>query len=310
MISPGEVWNDTDGNPIQAHGGGILARDGVYYWYGEDKTYGAGNAVGVHCYSSRDLAAWKNEGIVLPKEAVPEKFRETGVLERPKVLYNAATSRYVMWMHLDAEGYSVAQAGVAVADTPTGPFTLVAAFRPISSSTFRDMNLFQDEDGAAYVFYAGEDNATMHIVRLNREFTAPEQPMVEGETWARAFVSQSREAPAPFKCRGRYYVITSGCTGWASNAADIAVANHTLGPWTSLGNPCAGEDADTTFGAQSTFVLPAPGRPDGDFLFLADRWKPHDLADSRCVWLPFRVGPDGRVTLEWRDNWDLDAFED
>ena len=30
---PGEVWKDTDGNPINAHGGGLLYHDGTYYWY-------------------------------------------------------------------------------------------------------------------------------------------------------------------------------------------------------------------------------------------------------------------------------------
>jgi hypothetical protein len=36
-----------------------------------------------------------------------------------------------------------------------------------------------------------------------------------------------------------------------------------------------------TFGAQSTFVLPAPGRP-GRFIFMADQWNPDDLSSSRC----------------------------
>lgn len=36
---PGRIWLDTDGNPIQAHGGGILYdKDSkTYYWYGEYK---------------------------------------------------------------------------------------------------------------------------------------------------------------------------------------------------------------------------------------------------------------------------------
>lgn len=36
---PGRIWLDTDGNPIQAHGGGILYddRSSMYYWYGEYK---------------------------------------------------------------------------------------------------------------------------------------------------------------------------------------------------------------------------------------------------------------------------------
>ena len=63
-IVPGEVWNDTDGNPINAHGGGILYHEGTYYWYGE---YKKGKTIlpewatwecyrtdvtGVSCYSS------------------------------------------------------------------------------------------------------------------------------------------------------------------------------------------------------------------------------------------------------------------
>jgi hypothetical protein len=34
---PGEVWRDTDGQPINAHGGGVLFHESVYYRYGEVK---------------------------------------------------------------------------------------------------------------------------------------------------------------------------------------------------------------------------------------------------------------------------------
>lgn len=36
---PGHIWLDTEGDPIQAHGGGILydERSRTYYWYGEYK---------------------------------------------------------------------------------------------------------------------------------------------------------------------------------------------------------------------------------------------------------------------------------
>ena len=36
-IVSGEVWLDTSGNPINAHGGGMLYHNGKYYWYGEYK---------------------------------------------------------------------------------------------------------------------------------------------------------------------------------------------------------------------------------------------------------------------------------
>ncbi|MCB5392039.1 hypothetical protein LIP47_14925, partial [Eggerthella lenta] len=31
-IRPGQVWLDTNGNPIQAHGFQLLEKDGIYYW--------------------------------------------------------------------------------------------------------------------------------------------------------------------------------------------------------------------------------------------------------------------------------------
>src|SRR5699024_6816948 len=48
-FKPGEVWLDTNGAPIQAHGGGMMydEKTETYYWYGEDKTHGYLPARGV-----------------------------------------------------------------------------------------------------------------------------------------------------------------------------------------------------------------------------------------------------------------------
>jgi hypothetical protein len=37
-IRPGEIWPDARGQHVQAHGGGIIHLDGVYYWFGEDRS--------------------------------------------------------------------------------------------------------------------------------------------------------------------------------------------------------------------------------------------------------------------------------
>ncbi|RYZ84698.1 MAG: beta-galactosidase, partial [Proteobacteria bacterium] len=266
---------------------------------------GYNNKVGVACYSSRDLTTWKFEAIVLPKEGFPEDFRDNGVCERPKVIYNARTKKYVMWSHLDARGYAVSKPGVAISDSPTGRFTFLEnkSVRPVPTSTFRDMNLWVDDDGKAYVYYSGEDNWTMHISRLSDDYTAPEMPMVaenEGKTWSRNFVRRMREAPAPFKWRNKYYIVTSACTGWEPNPAGYAVADTPLGPWKEFDNPCVGEGAKTTFQSQSTYILPLGG---DRFMYMGDRWKSKNLADSRYIWLPFTMKPDGTFNLEWTDSW-------
>lgn len=317
---PGQIWKDTSEQPIQAHGGGILVHDNTYFWYGEDRT--PGTRGGVACYSSTDLQSWKREGRVLPIEALEQK-EPRAFIERPKVIFNPKTGKYVMWMHLERSGYHFARAGIALGDTPTNTFTFLHAIRPITNDfgfdpgdanqekefggTFRDMNLFVDDDGSAYAFYSSENNWTMYVVRLNDSFTGPELPAIEGKTWARILVRKMREAPAPFKHNGRYYLITSGCTGWTPNEADCAVAEDLFGPWESKGNPCSGPDAKTTFNAQSTFVLPVAGKP-GAFIFMADQWKPRNLSDSRYVWLPIEWTAAGTPRIEWRDEWDVSIF--
>ncbi len=318
---PGEVWLDTDGKSIQAHGGGVLVREDTYYWYGEDRT--PRERTGVSCYSSKDLYNWKYEAVALPHSALPSDIRDRSFIERPKVIYNPRTGKYVMWMHLEQMGYHFARAGIAVSNQPAGPFTFLTHMRPVKhdfeyedndpdrqeefGGTYRDMNLFVDDDSRAYTFYASEDNASLYIVRLNDEFTAPETPAEENKTWARVLVGKYREAPAPFRFKDRYYLITSGCTGWRPNAADYAMADDILGPWKTNGNPCIGPDAEITFRTQSTCVLPVSGKP-GCFIFMADRWTPRRLSDSRYVWLPFKISPDGTFTIEWLDDWNLSYF--
>ncbi len=64
----GEIWNDTDDKPINAHGAVIIKYGNTYYMFGEFKGTGENGGLafdGVSCYSSKDLYNWKNEGIAL-----------------------------------------------------------------------------------------------------------------------------------------------------------------------------------------------------------------------------------------------------
>ena len=308
---PGAVWLDTEGTPIQAHGGGMLVHQGIYYWFGENRaaetkraTLARVDVIGVNCYSSTDLIHWKNEGVVLPavKDDPEHDLHPSRVVERPKVLYNEATRTFVMWMHIDKSDYGYARTGVATSDSPTGPYRYRGSVQPNGADS-RDMTVYKDDDGAAYLFHSSQWNKTMHIVRLSDDYLQPTDRFV------REFVNRSREAPAIFKHEGRYYCITSGCTGWDANPAEYAVSESVMGPWKVRGNPCIGapEEIATTFHSQSTFVLPVQGRP-GAFIFMADRWKRENLNDSRYVWLPLEVkGPS--IAIRWHEEWDLSYFD-
>jgi len=308
----GRLWPDDKGVHINAHGGGILFRDGVYYWYGEYKTEGkAGNVahVGVQVYSSRDLTNWKDEGTALRVSGDPASdITEECVLERPKVIFNAKTRKYVMWFHLELKGrgYAAARSGVAVADAPTGPFMYLKSFRP-DNSMARDQTLFVDDDGKAYHLYASEENKTLHIAQLTDDYLAPSGKYI------RVFEGRLMEAPAICKRNGQYYFIGSGCTGWAPNAARSAVASSIWGPWKELGNPCAGINPmnrlgpEKTFGGQSTYLLPVQGKRDA-FIAMFDIWKPDNARDGRYVWLPLQFAGEG-FTIPWLNTWDLGVFD-
>lgn len=311
-IASGTVWNDTDGNLINAHGGGIIYHEGTYYWYGEskgDSTYRLdwvtswecwrADAGGVSCYSSKDLVNWKFEGLVLP--SVPEDtlsdLHPSQVIERPKVIYNDKTKQFVMWMHIESPDYEKASAGVAVCDSPTGKFTYLGSFKPNGEDS-RDQTIFKDEDGRAYQIYSSEWNKTLYIGLLNDEYTQ------HTGVFTRNLINQSREAPAVFKHAGKYYLISSGCTGWDPNIAECAVADSMLGEWKTIGNPCIGEDADSTYYAQSTSVLPIEGQPDR-YVAMFDRWNKTNLIDSRYIWLPLSF-KDGKPVIEWKQEWSIE----
>lgn len=137
QFTPGQIWLDSDGVPINAHGGCVILHEGVYYWYGEHKIAGPmGNTaqIGISVYTSHDLYNWTNAGIALPVSESPDSEICKGcIIERPKVIYNERDARFVMWFHLEyASDYGTARSGVAISDTPLGPFTFTHSLRPNS----------------------------------------------------------------------------------------------------------------------------------------------------------------------------------
>ncbi|MGB6151538.1 MAG: glycoside hydrolase family 43 protein [Pricia sp.] len=350
-FKPGEVWNDTEGTPINAHGGGMLFHDGSYYWFGEHKIAGPkGNTsqVGVRVYSSKDLYNWKNEGVALAvKEDTTSMLQKGSVIERPKVIYNDRTDKFVMWFHheLKGQGYDAAMTGVAVSDEVTGPYEYLNSFRihpGVWPQNFTDIEqqkaeeIYKDKDAsrndkrdnAAYLYrdfeggqmsrdmtlYKDDDGSAYHITSSEENATLLISKLADDylsltDEYVRVFPGGNNEAPAILKKDGEYFMITSGLTGWDPNPARSAMADDMMGPWESLGNPVKGTEAEkkTTFKSQSTYVLPVQGKEDA-FIFMADRWRPKNPIDGRYVWLPIEF-EDGKPILKWHKKWNLSVFE-
>jgi hypothetical protein len=360
---PGQEWLDTGGEVIQAHGGQVVPStdaDGrtVYYLYGEDRTYGYHSAPGVHVYSSYDLYNWEDRGVALRAMTSEEQFdsdpyfqqlyegytaaqreavyRDLGtvpvagitppIIERPKVIYNESTGKWVMWAHMDGPSetssaqYAKAKAGVAIADSPFGPFRYIDSYylhhSPDGWGTpgmARDMNLFVDDDGIGYIIYSSEDNATMYISKLDEDYTylaTPPDQAVPGVDYNRIFVGESRESPAIFTHDERYFLITSGTTGWSPNPSRWATATDLMGEWTQMGDPFPWWAQSNSWNSQPSSVIPLD-RENGKYIYMGDRWNGGgDLKNAQMVWLPLNMGEGGdSLAVEVWDEWTLDELD-
>lgn len=306
-----QAWKDAEGNPIHAHGGGFLQVDDSYYWFGECRQDGKK----VSCYRSKDLQQWELRGNVLTidsefkpiyyrtdSELDPYQVRNAGygsgaVIERPKVLYNALTRKYVMWMHWEnGKNYHDARCAVATCDSVDGDYIYHGSFNPIGQMS-RDCTLFQDDDGTAYFVSAARDNADLILYRLSDDYLSIDEQV--RTLWP----GQYREAPAIMKRGSYYFMITSACTGWLPNQGMYAYSTSLTGKWSplfKLGGP-------TTYDTQPTFILPIRGKEHTTYLYVGDRWDPTHYSQSSYVFLPLLFPTENSMTLEWSDMVKIDV---
>ena len=116
------------------------------------------------------------------------------------------------------------------------------------------------------------------------------------------FQGEFREAPALFYRRenGKYYLLSSWCTGWAPNQGTCASSHKINGRW-SLNHPFGDQ---TTFDSQPAFVLPYE-KENGEtvFLYFGDRWGGNGdkYFTSSYVVLPIRFDEYDHTYIVWCD---------
>ncbi|WP_328432403.1 RICIN domain-containing protein [Streptomyces sp. NBC_00453] len=291
-------FTDTTGAVVHAHGGGVIKVGSYYYWFGEnrnaDNTFKA-----VSAYRSTDLKTWEFRNNVLTQASDPELA--VANIERPKVIFNSTTGKYVLWMHKEnGSDYTQSRAAVAVSDTIDGNYTYRGSFRPPSGTTSRDMTLFKDDDGTAYQITSAAGNADLQIFKLTADYTGYDS--LAANPWPGTY----REAPALFKRNGVYFMLTSANSGWKPNQQRYATATSIAGPWTAMTDV---GDA-TGYGSQTTFVLPVQGTSGTSYLYMGDRWGNSTggtLNDSQYVWLPLTFPTRTTMDLPWYPQITLDT---
>jgi ricin-type beta-trefoil lectin protein/glycosyl hydrolase family 43 len=290
-ITPGTVWTDTSGNPIQAHGEGITKVGDTYYWLGEDKT-GGSPFQNIKCYSSADLKNWTFVANVLTRQSSGD-LGPNRIVERPHVIYNSATATYVMYMHIDNSNYSERKAGVATSGSVCGNYTYRGSFKPLGHDSLDD-NLFLD---GATGYFLSEDrtNQKLQIYQLSADFLT---------VTALVKTLPQYESPAMVKIDGTYYLFGSHLTGWSTNDNQYATATSIAGAWSSWRS--FAPSGTNTCNSQTTAIVPVSGSTTTSYVFLGDRWNSTNLTDSRYVWQPLTISGT-TATMTCQSSWTIDT---
>ena len=181
VISNVEPRTTTSGDTLPAHDGGVylygVKAERGWYFYGmeyglckENPHDGCTNHTTGACgfrdnhnvsiFRSPDLSqnSWMRVGSALPEN------RPTAIYYRPKVLFNARTQKYVLWVNWRECLPCSLHYLTATADSPSGPFQLATANVTTRFSDGGDFTVFADDDGQGYLLY--QSRASGHIASV------------------------------------------------------------------------------------------------------------------------------------------------
>ncbi|WP_189014082.1 family 43 glycosylhydrolase [Paenibacillus marchantiophytorum] len=285
-------WKDTSGNPIQAHAGGVIKEGNYYYWIGVERNMDTDwTFKQINMYRSMDLKNWEFLNTILTQNSSPDL--NWCKIERPKIVYNASTSQYVMWMHYEeGDNYNLAQAAVAVSSTIDGNYTFLSHARPLNTHMSRDATLFKDDDGTAYFISSAKGNADLNVYRLTSDYLGIDT--LVATLWPGSY----REAPAMVKRDGYYYLLTSGATGWSYNQAKYAYSTNITSGWSSLMNI----GSPSTYESQGNYIVPVTGTNETSYLYMTDRhagaFGDH-FNYGKYVWHELQFNSQTNVSMSW-----------
>ncbi len=306
---------DIHGDIIDCHDGCLRFFEDAYYLYGTayGDTDGFTPANRYVVYRSADLIAWAPLGDLLEAPL-------SGVGYRPYVVFNPTTRKYVLWFNWYPKLWE-GRFGVALSDTPAGPFKVYEGDVKVAQPRPGDHNLFVDDDGTGYLVYTSIENGGGAPEPDNHHGVSVERL---GETYTRSLKDNSGifvsavESPSMFKRAGRYFCVVGRCCCFCPQGTNAAVyvADHPLSEWRLAGeinlSPSgeAGRDLSPIVPGQQTdvAVLPGPGGQDV-YLWMADLWgsrpdgiKGHDLQH----WEPMRFDEQGLPKpLKGLSRWEL-----
>jgi hypothetical protein len=262
---PGITFMDTDGKPVNAHGGGVIKVCDTFYLHGEYflSTTTDNNFNGFSIYSSKNLATWKNEGIILPQQASGQ-LGPNRKGERPHIIQCPSSGEFVLYAHSADTTYQADKEVVyATSATVNGPYAFKGSLKNSGGTiaAHSDMSALSDGDSAYVVTESGwvyTLSADCHSWVSSKQYSA-----VNGQ-------SGGIEAPTVFKAGSTYYWIGSDKTGWRANDDFYSTAPSMNGPWTYQGY--LAPQGKLTWMTQSTWVIQVAGSQGTIYVYWGDHW--------------------------------------
>ena len=291
---------------VQAHAPGFVRVGDIWYMCGEDRSNQWNPDVNL--YSSIDLVHWKFEKKIIQNGVTTPELGSSRMIERPKLLYNKKTGKYVVWCHYEAGNYGASEAACFECDSVNGAYKCVWSGRPMGIKS-RDCNVFQDTDGTAYFISTTEENQHLGLFRLSDDY----HEVVEH---TQLFAWQRREAPAIVRIGNTYFMFSSACSGWDPNQCKLSYSSNLKSGWSSLTNIGNSISYDT----QAAAILEIKGTKATTYLYVGDRWQDPGLAESKIIMFPITFNGNSCtfkyherfdinfVTGEWRETPTEDVF--
>jgi beta-xylosidase len=261
----------TENNPADPD---VIEHQGKYYMYAT--SHGRGYDV----YVSSNLVNWRNEGLAFDDPR--------GGAWAPDLFHNArGDGKFYLYYtddNTDSNGRRTRprhkQIGVAIADSPLGPFKDKKTFVVDAI----DAHMFEDTDGKLYFYYADISNGFRIMGQAMSDPLTPIGKPVEilkpTEPWEMAS-GHVTEGPFLLKHGDTYYLMYSGSGADSPYyAIGYATASSPLGPFTKYAKNPIAKRTETVIGPGHHCVVTGP---DGDLWMLYHQKWDADINFNRFL---------------------------
>ncbi len=175
------------------------------------------------CYSSTDMVNWTDHGSPLAATTFSWASKDAWA---GQVIFRNNKFYYYVPVTRKTGGYAL---GVAVSDSPTGPFKDALGKPLVTNNGGSDIDptVYIDDNGQAYLYWG---NGNLWYVKLNQDMISYSGSVVQVSPKPSGYV----EGPWFYKRNNLYYMVYAGMGSNGENL-QYATSSSPTGPWTSKG---------------------------------------------------------------------------